>query len=440
MVLAALLLVQTAWASPVQSMEALARALDTDYEHLLTSDRLAPGDAISDWVALITGRCGGDGTAYLQGMEDYVTRCYAENGGLSDSRATEWHRISLTILALGGDPTAFAKGRDGRPINLVAEGTYQWNVQDSLGFQGLNGWLYALLTLDAKCYTVPQDAKYSRAAILENILTYQAEDGSFNLDQGGGSVDMTAMALQALAPYRHSTVAYPLPSGGERTVDEAVTAALDWLHDRLAKDGTYKNSCSTAQVVLALCDLGIDPRHFSHGGSSIRDGLLSYETKDGLFRYLAEDETYDMMSTEQVVLALSAMQRLDDEQRRIFDFRDEMAPAVRKEIDTLNKDLAALSPQELDTKVDALYERYLSIPADERSYVSGACTLLDAVKRSGGAIKEDDPTTAYDLTAPTQAHGGHSDMWIGAAAAGAVVIAAVVLVIRKKGKKSHEHI
>lgn len=435
------MLVQTAWATPAQSLDALAHALDTDATHLLTSERVAPGDSISDWVALIVGRCGGDGDAYLHGLEDYVTRCYAENGGLSDARATEWHRISLTILALGGDPTAFAKGRDGRPINLVAEGTYNWKVKDSLGFQGLNAWLYALLTLDAKCYAVPSDAPYSRSVILENLLTYQAADGSFGLSQRGGrSVDMTAMALQALAPYRHSTVVYPLPSGGEQTINQTVETALHWLHSQLGKDGTYKNSCSTAQVVLALCDLGIDPSRFSHGGRSIREGLLSYETDEGLFRYLPEDDTYDMMSTEQVLLALSAMQRLDDQQRRIFDFRDDMDPAVHEEIHALNAELGTLSPQALEEKATTLYERYLSIPAAERSYVPAACTLLDAVRRTGGTIEEDDPTAAYNLAAPTNRQAHHSGVWIGASAAGAVVLVTAVLVMRKKGKNSHEHV
>ena len=37
-------------------------------------------------------------------------------------KATEWHRITLAVQAQAGDPTAFGRDREGKPIDLVPRG------------------------------------------------------------------------------------------------------------------------------------------------------------------------------------------------------------------------------------------------------------------------------------------------------------------------------
>ena len=414
---------QIVWAGTADTLDALAVAVGAQPGALLSSEKVVPGDSISDWIALAAGRTGRDGAAYLQGLEAYATGKYAADGALDSARATEWHRIALTALALGGDPTDFGP----RHINLIADGTYAWSQKDTLGFQGLNAWIYALLTLDSRCYAVPEEARYTRETILGSILAAQGEDGSFGLNPGFGSVDITAMALQALAPYQNSTVSYQLEDGRQADVHTAVDKALTWLESQCHSD-TDGNSCPDAQVVLALCDLGRSP-------GPLRDTLERYRTGEGLYRYLPEDETFDLMATEQVLLAQIALERQEAGERRIFDFREEMDADTRARIDTFQETIANLDDASLDAQASALYEQYLAIPAAERSYAAFD-RLRDALVRTGEEVQEDDPVQAYAITAPTEVR--QSPAWLGIASAVGVVavIAAVALLARKKGKKN----
>ena len=324
-VLIALLLIVampvTAFASSADSLKALADKAGCAYEEILTSKLVVPGESVSDWIAIATG-CSGNPVkrnAYLQGLEDYVTAEYAKNGCLHNIKVTEYHRISLAVLALGGDPTCFGKDSAGEPIDLIAEGTYYWNRSESLGTQGLNGWIWALITMDAKDYDVPDDAVYTREDILAAILAAQTDDGGFGLSGGSPDVDITAMALQGLAPYYQN----------DTDVQGGVDRALGWLSAQQNDSGDFTSWGSgsaegTAQTVIALCSLGIDPRtdgRFVKNGNSAMDGLLRYRTQSGMFRHTLDGEE-DVMATEQAALALIAVQRLDAKENRLYDFTE----------------------------------------------------------------------------------------------------------------------
>ena len=311
----------TVLASTEDPLQALAAYAGCDYVDILTSDMVVPGESVSDWIAIATG-CSGNPVkrnAYLKGLEDYVTAEYEKNGCLHNIKATEYHRISLAVLALGGDPTCFGKDSAGEPINLIAEGTYGWENSDSLGMQGLNGWIFALITLDAKYYDVPDDAVYTREDILAAILAAQTDEGGFGLSGSAPDVDITAMTLQALAPYYHT--------GAE--VQGSVDRALGWLSAQQNNSGDFTSWGSgsaegTAQTVIALCSLGIDPRtdaRFVKNGNSALDGLLQYRTENGMFRHTLDGEA-DAMATEQAALALIAVDRLDQNKGRIYDFTE----------------------------------------------------------------------------------------------------------------------
>lgn len=326
----------TVFAEATDPLQALATKAGCAYEDILTSDLVVPGEAVSDWIAIATG-CSGNPVkrnAYLEGLEDYVEKEYSENGGLHSIKATEYHRISLAVLALGGDPTNFGVDGSGNPIDLIADGTYNWSYSDSLGMQGLNGWIFALITLDAKDYQVPADAVYTRENMIEEILDAQTDEGGFGLSGGSPDVDITAMTLQALAPY------YP----GAPEVQGSVDRALGWLSAQQNDKGDFTSWGSgtaegTAQTVIALCSLGIDPRtdeRFLKNGSSAMDGLLQYQTQSGMFKHTLDGDE-DAMATEQAALALIAVQCLDQKGDRIYDFTEvavykgEEDTAVKKE-------------------------------------------------------------------------------------------------------------
>ena len=97
-------------ALPARAQEGLAAVAQNQsctVEELLDSGTFAPGDSVSDWFAVAAGRSGEDvrTEGYRKSLSDYVTQKYRKEGGLDSVRATEWHRIALALLALGGDPT-----------------------------------------------------------------------------------------------------------------------------------------------------------------------------------------------------------------------------------------------------------------------------------------------------------------------------------------------
>ena len=286
-----------------------------DNQPLLTEDVFPAGSSVSDWTALAMARAGiaDDYAGYLVRLQAYVGRQYAENGGLHAVKATEYHRIALTAAALGGDPTAFGAKLDGTAIDLVAEGTYNWQGEEDLGGQGLNGWIFALLTMDAVGAEVPADARYSRQDMLDAIVSAQLPEGGFSLGGGAMDVDITAMALQALAPYQAQ---YP----------EVIDAALNALSAAQLPDGGFESwgaqsSESCAQVLLALTALDIDPEsdeRFQKADGNVIDALLAFRLNDGSFAHQS-DGAADAMAGEQAMQALAAMALRQQGAGRFFD-------------------------------------------------------------------------------------------------------------------------
>lgn len=298
-------------------LEVPARGTLLDQEELLPA-----GQSTADWIALALAlqHAPENYAGYLERLSAYVTSCYATEERLDRIRATEWHRIGLTVLALGGDPTAFGTAPDGTPVDLVADGVCQY-AGNALDAQGLNGLLYALILLDAKAYETPADSRYTRDGIQKAILEQQNEDGGFGLAPGNSDADITAMALQALAPHQNGDAA------------EAVRAALAYLSGLQEPDGGFAAGGigtleSTAQVVLALCALGMDPDatpEFCKNGVSVLEAMLSYQLDDGSFAHIRGMEG-NPVATEQGLLALTAVERYNAGQNPIFDFTAYTAP------------------------------------------------------------------------------------------------------------------
>lgn len=282
---------------------------------LLTEENFPAGSSVSDWTALAMARAGiaDDYAGYLARLQAYVERQYAENGGLHAVKATEYHRIALTAAALGGDPAAFGAKPDGTAIDLVAEGTYNWQGEEDLGGQGLNGWIFALLTIDAVGAEVPADARYSRQDMLDAIVSAQLPDGGFSLGGGAMDVDITAMALQALAPYREQ-------------YQEVIDAALNALSAAQTVTGGFESwgaqsSESCAQVILALTALDIDPvedGRFQKNQRNVVVALMDFRLSDGGFAH-EKDGPLDAMACEQAMQALTAMELRQQGEGRFFD-------------------------------------------------------------------------------------------------------------------------
>ena len=322
----------------------------TDYLHqmgqkdekpadLLEDGSLLAGDSLSDWIAITLERAGSDEAyeEYRETLEAAVESRYETDEKLSRVKATEWHRIALSDLACGGDPTSIGADSDGGSIDLISDGIYNWNQTDDIATQGNNGTIFALITLDAKNYQVPEGSRYTRDVLLTKLMEAQNPDGSFGLTAGEtGDVDLTAMALQAMAPYyeagNKAEKIYSLTQGKASLIKKAVNSALSWLSQEQGEGGMFKSdedytSESCAQVIIALCSLGIDPQEdsrFEKDGSDVVDGLLEFRAEDGGYVHLLEDKDREYsdraMSSQQAGLAFCAMKRFYEDGSRLYDF------------------------------------------------------------------------------------------------------------------------
>lgn len=285
------------------------------------------GNSYSDWYAVTLGRIGirGDYGSYLALLRDYVERRYRTAEKLSAYAATEWHRISLTVLALGGDPTCFGTDADGNNIDLIADGTYNRSETASLGAQGVNAYIWSLITLDSLGYEVPAESGDTREDMISAVLGSQLGDGGFSLDGKKSDIDITAMALQALSPYRE-----------DETVAAAAERAILYLSEEQTPSGDFiswgKRSLeSTAQVAVALCTLGIDPEtdsRFIKDGNNIISSIMNYRADDGGFLRTYDNvpdkkESSDYVASEQALRALCAFYRYRNGLRSFYDFRSE---------------------------------------------------------------------------------------------------------------------
>lgn len=197
--------------------------------------------------------------------------------------------------------------------------------------QGLNGVVYALLALDTHDYAADTAI---RETFLSVILNAQEPDGGWTIDtwsgvEDGSDADMTAMVLQALAPY----------AATHETVQTAVNKALTFLSDNMNDKGQlrsygYYDCESGAQTLIALCALGIDPtadERFMVNDRTVYAGLLSFFHEDSSGFSHFEDSESNYLSTYQGYAAAAAYDRFCSGLTAYFDMSDVTLTVMREE-------------------------------------------------------------------------------------------------------------
>lgn len=283
------------------------RKTHSDTLDTIKTDELTFG---SEWLVIALARSGRDvPDSYYDSV---VKAVQSAKGQLSDKKSTEYARTILALTAIGKDPA------DVGGYDLLAG----LANMDDVTYQGINGAIFALLALDSGKYDVPAAAEggtqTTRDGLVAYILAQQLSDGGWALSGTSADPDVTAMALQALAPYRT----------GDETVDAAVDKGVQLLSDMQLSDGGYNswgtlNSESCAQVLIALATLGIDPvsdSRFVKNGLTVLDALLAYAVSGG-FRHTVDGEA-DAIATEQALCALTAYARLLDGKTALYDMTD----------------------------------------------------------------------------------------------------------------------
>ena len=325
----------------------LGKKADSVYK--TTGDYLAKlgtpgvGSIGGEWMALGLARSGRTvPEGYYDAVVKYVKDNIDSNGRLDKNKATENARIILALTAIGKDVTNVG-GHD-----LLAG----LNEMSYLSKQGINGAIFTLIALDSHSYTPAGDV--TRDKLVQAILDAQISgDGGWSLDGKNADVDMTAMAIQALAAY------YKSNSSAKKAVDKG----LSWLSSVQQNDGGFTswgaaNSESCAQVIVALTALGIDPAkdsRFIKNGVSVLDALCSFAVNGGGFKHLATETSANGMATEQGFYALVAYYRLLNGQTSLYDMTDVKLEGVKAEEpvdDTDKSDDTADTDTPVDTEVE----------------------------------------------------------------------------------------
>ncbi|MBQ3404691.1 MAG: S-layer homology domain-containing protein [Oscillospiraceae bacterium] len=282
-----------------------------------------PGAIGGDWAILGLARSGYE--IPEQYYQDYYTRAeeYVRDvkGVLHDKKYTEYSRLIVALTSIGVDARSVA----GYDLTMPL-GDYDKTV-----WQGLNGPIWALIALDSRDYPMPQNpgagTQATRQMYIDRILSCQLPDGGWSLSGGTSAAsadgqvsdpDITGMALQALARYQD-----------QPAVKKATQEALECMSAQQYPDGGFAswgvlNSESAAQILVALCELGIpaDDARFVKNGHTLLDNIMSYNSPDGGFRHSAEGSGNNQMSTEQCLYALVAAQRAASGKNSLFRMDD----------------------------------------------------------------------------------------------------------------------
>ena len=255
--------------------------------------------------------------AYYEKVVAYVQKNMGADGVLVDPESrnptvTDNERIILALTAIGKDPANVG----GENLLKALQNKDIMKVTDN-SKTDINGLVMGLLALNSRNYT--SDTSWLVQAVLEQ----QNKDGSWRVSADTkpvGDVDMTAMALQALAPY--------YKDGGNETVNTAVEKALNWLSGKYRSG--YDSSESCAQVVIALSALNLDANTDARFTKtvegktlSVLGNLLQYRVaENGGFKHQFADKAVNEMATEQALCAMAAYARFTEKANALYDMTD----------------------------------------------------------------------------------------------------------------------
>lgn len=188
-------------------------------------------------------------------------------------------------------------------------------LNNTIGTKGIMTYIYGLNMLETfKSGSINITCNYSREDIILTLISMQAPDGGYSLSGDEGDVDVTAMTLRALAGVYTAPEDYTLSSDDVEKIHSSIDASISFLSSTQLDTGdfsSYGNACSesTAQVILAISDLGLDYSEFIKNDHSLLDGLLLYRLPDGSFSHTAFPLASNDMASAQSFEALSAICR-----------------------------------------------------------------------------------------------------------------------------------
>lgn len=308
---------------------------------------LQKGASTQDWIDTALSADAGTGA-------EWYVLCLSQSGAYDFSA---YESALLTYLEHNPVPSATTKQK--YALSLAAIGStdaYILQTLDStLGSLGIISYAYGL-HLASNGYQAPM----STEQIMDQMLALQKEDGGWAISGVHSDVDVTAMVLQALAPYQEY-----------EDVRIATDTALSLLSERQQADGGFisygvSNPESAAQVIIALCSLGIDPAtdaRFIKNGRTAFDAIAAFSLGDGSYSHQS-GTAYSASATVQVLCAATAYLRFSQGKASLYDL-DHARPEQAQRVPEQSRGSSESQPQ-----------RNPQTHSDSLSYKPVACIVI----------------------------------------------------------------
>lgn len=307
-----------------------------------------------EWAVIAMAR---NGNLNNSAKNNYLQNIYQklrETGGvLHTTKYTEYSRVTLALTSMGINPTSVEGSNLLQPLANMKK----------VNRQGINGTIFALIAFDSNQYEIPKleglGTQTTREDLIQTILLSEISGGGWALMGNQPDPDITAMALQALAPYTQ-----------QQEVKEAVDRGIEMLAQLQDEEGGYisnagydsaKNLESTAQVVIALSAIDVsllNSEKFMKNGKTLLDEMLRFQVSDGSFCHVIDGGS-NQMATEQGALALAAWYRAVTGRNSLYDMTDvengqtggeetpERIEAFRKKLEAFSGNLTLDNAHEL---------------------------------------------------------------------------------------------
>ena len=239
----------------------------------LTSKQAVDGSfgnsLLTDWAAMAFA-------AADPGEAKIKLRAYLVSTAPALSGVQDYIRHAMALMALGIDPYAGTSIDYIAPIVASFDGT-------QIGDASLdNDDIFALFPLMHAGYGSADEMVSKSAAF---IIARQQENGSWV-----GGVDVTAAAVQALAPLSS------LPG-----VSTAITKAENYLRLQQQSNGGFANSSATSWTMQAIAALGQQETSWSVNGLYPSDYLASLQQSDGGVELTSASDLTRVWATEYAI-------------------------------------------------------------------------------------------------------------------------------------------
>ena len=229
---------------------------------------------------------------YARYYDDVRAKVKASKGVLDDTYYTTYGRVIIGVTAIGENPL------DVEGYNLVEPLDHDEAVLQ----QGINAAAFALIGSNLADTKLKNEETY-----ITYLMDYLEENKLYEeLDM----TDYVSMAMEGLSFYQE-----------REDVAAVIETCIDGLSDAQLADGSMGNCESTAEAIIALTMVDVDPvndARFVKDGKSLLDGLLLYKGTKGYLHQTDDTEGNQAMSTEKALLALDSV-RLFNEGKKLYE-------------------------------------------------------------------------------------------------------------------------